>query len=185
MTAALAVTACAGDGANGAALRDGPLQEPSAHAWAYELPVGTVFTDGLETLDLAGSKPATLVDVTLVGDPGLQLVGVSLAGPERPFASIQLIEQFPPQHRDLPSQVLVADALGHQLTPLSVDDMGWQLLLGIKVAEPGRHVRSAVEVTYEVDGDTYIERLPAALAICGSEDGATGQDCDLPPLPES
>ena len=182
----LALTACSGDavGSNpGVTLRDGPLDTPPPHAWAIGQPIGATFTDGLETLEFEGTEPAELVDVRLIGDPDLELVGVALAGPDRTYGSIQLMEGFPPRHKDLEPNVVINDGIGHPMTAQTRHDIGWELLLGIRVSEPGRHVRTAIEVTYTAAGQTYVEQIPAAMAICASRDNHRPRDCAVPPLP--
>jgi hypothetical protein len=171
----LPLTACAG--------RDGPLSTPSPHAWAIGRQLGATFTDGLETLEFGGSEPAELVSVRMVGDRQLELVGVGLAGPGRKYGSIQLMEGFPPRHPDLDPDVVVSDAAGHSMAAQTRSDIGWQLLLGIRVTEPGRHVRTGIEVTYTVAGETYVELIPAALAVCASRADTHPRGCALPDLP--
>lgn len=186
--ALLALTACSGAASStpgGAApLRDGPLQATSAHSWGFRQPVGAAFTDGLETLEFSGSEPAKLVKVRLLGDPALRLLGVALATPDRRYGSQQLFEGFPPRDRSLPRGVLLPDPYGKPLSPQTRFDIGWELLLGIRVDEPGRHVRTGIEVTYTVGAETFVEVIPAALAVCADPDAVKQvNDCELPPLP--
>jgi hypothetical protein len=172
----LPLTACAG--------RDGPLSTPSPHAWTIGRPLGATFTDGLETLEFEGSEPAELMSVRMVGDPALELVGVGLAGPGREYGSIQLMDGFPPRHPHLDPAVIIPDAIGHPLTPQTHYGIGWQLLIGIRVTEPGRHVRTGIEVTYAAAGETYVEVIPAALAVCATRDDNHPRSCPLPDLPD-
>lgn len=181
-----ACTALAGTPAGGAApLRDGPLESTSAHAWAIGKPVGETFTDGLEALEFAGAEPAKLVRVRMLGDEGLELVGVGLATPERRFGSVQLMDGFPPTHRDLTASAVLEDGFGVPLAGSTRAGIGWELLLGIRAREPGRLVRTGIEVTYTVGEETYVEVIPAALAVCASpSNGTPTGDCKMPPLPD-
>ncbi|MDI6911146.1 hypothetical protein [Nocardioides sp.] len=159
---------------------DGPLRSVSEHAWAIGVDPDTTFTDGLETLNFDADGEVELQNVRLLGDSGLELVGVSLADPERTIGSVQYMETYPPRHRDLKGHI-VDDGLGTPLAARTPNDIGWELLLGIRATEPGRHVRTGIEVTYTHDGHTFRETLPALLAVCvGRSIGF--RDCDLPDL---
>lgn len=184
----LTLTACssAASAPGAVELRDGPLQSTSPHAWGIRQPLGATFTDGFETLEFSGDQDAKLVRVRLLGDPALELVGVGLATPDRRFSSVQLMKEFPPRHQDLAAAAVLDDGIGVPMAAKTRFDIGWELLLGIRVNEPGRHVRTGVEVTYTVGNETYVEVIPAALAICA--DPAVEEavnDCKLPPLPET
>jgi hypothetical protein len=55
-------------------------------------------------------------------------------------------------------------------------------LVGVRLAGPGR--KSGIEVTYTVAGETYVELIPAALAVCASRANQHPRDCALPDLPD-
>lgn len=143
-----------------------------------------MFTDGFETLTFSGSADASLVQVRLLGDPALELTGVALAGPARRIGSVQLLSEFPPKDPRLGGRGnLITDAVGYPMRSDTRDDIGWELLLGMRAAEPGRHVRTGIEVTYDVAGERYTEVIPAALAVCAGGADIDLRDCELPDMP--
>lgn len=78
------------------------LETPGGHGWETQQKVGTVFTDGFETLDVV-SEPVQVIDVRFEGgDPGLELIGYEIVPPPRHYATIQLLPGFPPTPRELP-----------------------------------------------------------------------------------
>lgn len=168
-------------GAVGETIRsDGPLRAVPEHAWAIGVNPNTTFTDGFETLVFDTDGEVELQDVRLLGDSALKLVGVSLAAPERTIGSVQYMDTYPPRHPDLNGHI-VKDGLGVPFAATTPKDIGWELLLGIRATEPGRHVRTGIEVTYTYDDHTFRETLPALLAVCVGE-GLELQECDLPDL---
>lgn len=168
-------------GAVGEKIRsDGPLRAVPEHAWAIGVTPNTTFTDGFETLVFDTDGEVELQDVRLLGDSELELVGVSLAAPERTIGSVQYMDTYPPRHRDLNGHI-VENGLGVPFPATTPDDIGWELFLGIRATEAGRHVRTGIEVTYTYDGHTFRETLPALLAVCVGE-GLELQECDLPNL---
>ena len=182
LAALLAVSGCDSlAGAVGERIRaDGPLREVPEHAWTIGREVNVTFTDGFETLVFDTDGEIELEDVRLLGDPDLELVGVSLADPGRTIGSVQFMETYPPRHPDL-NHHIVDGGLHVPLEARTRDDIGWELLLGIRATTPGRHVRTGIEVTYTHDGRTYRETLPALLAVCAGE-GLELRDCELPEL---
>ncbi len=61
----------------------GPMKPHNAHGYVISMHQGKTFTDGFESLELTGDQPAVILDVEIIGDEGLELAGVELAGPER------------------------------------------------------------------------------------------------------
>lgn len=183
--AVAALTSCSAlSGGPDSGLRDGPLRGTTPHAWAIDREVDDVFTDGLESLIFEGSSDAELVEVRMVGDNDLELIGVALGSPDRRFGSTQLMDGFPPRDPTLTDDAIIEDALGHPMTAHTRADIGWELLLGIRATEPGRHVRTGIEVTYTVGGERYVELIPAALAVCAHAAGVSPEgDCELPAIP--
>lgn len=171
ITATAAATGCSAGVTDG-----GPLKSPPAHGWATTQPVGQPFTDGLEILHLSGDTPAVIESVTLVGDSTLKLVGVRLASPNRTIASAQKLP-WPPVSDEMPE---ILPAIGATITPESQNRMGWPLLVGIKVTEPGYHVRNTVRVEYTVAGERYVQELQAQLAVCTSTDMEVDGNCPFP-----
>jgi hypothetical protein len=156
----------------------GPLSNTVAHGWATTMPVGSVFTDGLEVLHLDGHEPAVINSVTMVGDEGIQLVGASLATPERDFGAFQQLKDYPPTNQKLGELI---PAAGASITPFAQDKIGWELLLGIKVVDDGYHVRDGIVIEYTVAGEDYRVFDPAQLVVCTSEAFYSGRKrCPFP-----
>lgn len=164
VTVALGSLGCAGVGA---AERDpdGPMRKVSPHGSATTLPVQTVFTDGLEVLQLKGEEDATIEGVELIDSEGFELLGAKLAPPDREAGAIQIIDSWPPVDRDLDESTLV-EAVGQEVTPIAQDPGGWELLIGLRVVEEGHLLRSGIRVLYEVDGEDYVLDIPAEFTVC-------------------
>jgi hypothetical protein len=152
-----------------------PLTKGPPHGWTTTMPVGSVFTDGLEVLQLGGHEPAVITSISLVGNAGLQLVGASLATPERDVGSIQQLKGYPPRNPHIPR---IIPAVGATITPRAQDHIGWELLLGIKVTREGYLSRDGIVIEYSVAGRDYRTFEPAQLAVCTSSDYYRGhRDC--------
>jgi hypothetical protein len=174
VAAALVAAGCAGQ----PLVDPGPLSNTVAHGWETTMPVGSVFTDGLEVLHLDGHQPAVINSVTMVGDKGIQLVGASLATPERDFGAFQQLKDYPPTNRRLGDLI---PAEGASITPFAQDKIGWELLLGIKVVDDGYHVRDGIIIEYTVAGHDYRVFDPAQLVVCTSEEFYGGhRRCPFP-----
>ncbi|MFC6286146.1 hypothetical protein ACFP3Q_07230 [Nocardioides sp. GCM10027113] len=141
------------------------MSVPDEHGYAITLPAGTTFTDGYEILKLAGDEPAVIEDVTIAGDDGLELVGALLAPPPRLNAAVQLMRSWPPRDEALDEDSFV-EAVGARIEPLSRAPMGYELLLGLRVADEGYLVRESVTVTYRVGETVYEVDFPASIAVC-------------------
>ncbi len=141
---------------------DGPLRMVPEGGYSHSLPVGAEFTDGFWVLRLDGDEPATIDDVRIEASNGLEQLGVMLAAPARPIASVQVDESWPPRHRYLPKRVLV-DAIGAEITPARD---GWELLIGMKAAARGYLQRDGVTVDYTVGDKAYTAYLPISVFIC-------------------
>ncbi len=140
------------------------LLTPGDHGWETQQKVGGVFTDGFETLDVV-SEPVQVIDVRFEGgEPGLELIGYEIVPPPRAYASIQLLPGFPPKSRDLPRARIQPGGVLDDTHP-----QGYQLLLGIKVVQPGRWVRTGVTIHYRSGGGEYVQTLPAELIVCTRE----------------
>jgi hypothetical protein len=155
---------------------EGPLQKPNRHAWAMSVAPGEAFTDGVETLELPGNADGVLHGIELVGDEAIDLVGVKLVKPGRKWASIQSAD-WPIDDPDIkPGEIVPAEDA--TFTPHGKDPQGWELLIGMKVDEPGYFVRKGVVVHYSVGGEDYRQYFPAVLAIC--TDGTPREKCRTP-----
>ena len=160
---ASAATACSADA------EPGPLAppQPNEHAWTTYEPVGHTFTDAMEVLSLSGTRPAVLDSVKMLpgkNRAGLKLVGVRLAGPSR-GGNVQKMP-WPPRDPELVASS-VGPAIGTTIAPASSGvGESWELLLGIKVTQPGYLVRRGIEVDYHVGDQHYSDVIPAWLAVC-------------------
>jgi hypothetical protein len=164
----------------GGTVAGGPLRAPDEHGWAVSRVLGSTFTDGFETLELRGHQDARLVAVTLVGDPAVKLVGVSLVRLHRGLGSIEYMPTYPPHSGDLPQRDVVAGAIGKPITPIGRTGLDWELLLGIRVTALGRHERDGINVVYSVHGQRYQQFLPAKLAVCGTRTPRPLGACRMP-----
>jgi hypothetical protein len=142
-----------------------PLSNANPHGWATTMPVGSVFTDGFEVLHLDGHEPAVIKSVTMVGDPGIELVGASIATTERDIGSIQQLKGYPPSNPHIPR---IIPAAGASITPFAQDEIGWELLLGIKIVDDGYLVRDGIIIEYSVGGEDRRAFDPAQLVVCTS-----------------
>ena len=119
------------------------LETPGGHGWETRQKVGTVFTDGFETLDVV-SEPVQVIDVRFAGgDPGLELIGYEIVPPPRHYATIQLLPGFPPTPRELPK----ARAQPGESLVTDPNGQGYELLLDVKVAQEGRWKSSQLAST--------------------------------------
>lgn len=103
---AAALSGCTATGAG----ETGPVAVPEAGPVSTQTPVfsslsakpGSTFTDGLALFSLRGGKPATVTAVRPDPVEGLELLGVRVAGGNRPMAAIQFTRSWPPVDPDLP-----------------------------------------------------------------------------------
>lgn len=154
----------------------GPMVPGNAHGYGFVTKVGDTFTDGFEILRLGGESEAKIEKVEIEGDAGLKLLGAKVVGPDRSIAAIQYFADWPASDPDLQGATIV-DAKGATITPQSQDSMGWELLVGLEVTEPGHLVRDAVLVTYTVGDQTYRVRLPAEIAVCAGPEYTDKEQC--------
>jgi hypothetical protein len=160
-------------------VQPGPLEKGHQHAWATKAAVGKTFTDGMEVLTFRGQQSAVIKNVEFVGDAGLKLIGVKLAGPDRSIGAIQYIDAWPPRDPQLKVSS-VMPAFGQELKPKGQGS--YELLLGIEVTQKGYLVRKGIKVEYTTaDGKEYTQFIPAVLAVCSSEEWlAKKRNCPLP-----
>ena len=161
----------------------GPLVAPAEHGFAMPKRVGAVFADGVETLELTGTKSAVLKKVEVVGTDGLQVVGVSLVRPGRKVGTIQVVDGWPPKDPDLRPGDVVTHGIGARFTPTRSNplEQSYELLVGLRVAKAGYLVRDGLRVTYSVDGIDYQRYFPAQLVVCTSERHLLGDgSCPIP-----
>jgi len=142
--------------------------------------VGQVFTDGLEMLVVEGDEPITIREVSLTGaDPQLELVDAKVAGEERTL-NFAYDPAFPPAEMDLGP---LSPAEGMVLAPRSQQRTGkdgftdYELLLGIRVTEPGVWKRTGVRILYDVGDRRYVWNSPAELITCTKDYSEDGESC--------
>lgn len=167
-------------------LEGGP---PSARALAIQ--VGGTFTEGWDIVDVTGTRPVRIVDITFPDtDPGLtHLPDPLLAGPDRGPASIQYFPTFPPARWSGIDPSTVEPAIGAVLDPVAdPEGNGWELLLGARPETAGNHWRRGARIHYEVldrqgqpVGGVQALDLESDLYICATIGKPRGSaDCDFP-----
>jgi hypothetical protein len=153
---------------------DGPVAEPPApHGSTYTLPQGTVFTDGLEVVFLEGENPAVIDSVELKGE-GLELIGLSLATPDRPGGVIRRMKGYPPRDPELPPEVIVP-ATGATIEPGK--DNAYEILLGLKVTGQGHLINEGFWLNYTVDGKEFRDWYAYEIAVCTDKSLETQGHC--------
>lgn len=93
------------------------------------------------------------------------------AGENRQVGSIQLTEGFPP---DRPRQLGPLRPLAGAVVEPG-DELGPELLLGLRVVEKGYGERTGIRVYDEHGGADYYVDMPAGLALC--EPGGSTHRC--------
>jgi hypothetical protein len=152
-----------GDPPADGAVKGDALQVRPIHAWVVDYPLGTTFTDGFERLVNTGSAPVTISRVELLGDDvPFEIVGAMYAGEHRKVGSLQLSEGFPPDRPGLLGPVQPLE--GAVVEP--GDELGLELLLGLRVIEEGYAERTGIRVYYEAGSTDYYVDMPAGLALC-------------------
>jgi hypothetical protein len=150
----------------GGPVEGGPLRDVPEHGYSLTVAEGETFTDALESLVVEGDKPAVLDSVELVDAEGLEVVGYQLIGPERKV-NLDWVPGYPPRERD--DEHLDESLIVPGDTPIQPKETnGWELLLGIKVTQPGPLYRGGIRYTYTVDGVQYTKTVPAQLKVCTS-----------------
>lgn len=147
---------------------------PPLHGYTHTLAEGSVFTDGFETLIVEGDETIVIDAVRMVGDQGLVQLGAKIIGPDRRYGSVQMAPGWPPRDPDLASYPSV-DAVGARLEP--GHPAGYELLIGIRIAERGPVSRSGVEIDYSVGDERYTVTFPAEITMCTSTDQQVDGSC--------
>jgi hypothetical protein len=177
--AILGTTGCATQVSSGPGLMSNP--NDNEWAWSTDAEVGETLTDGLEVLKLNGHRKAVIDSVKLVNAPGLRLVGAQLAGADRSIGAIQYLVTWPPQRSPYFDGVKLRPAEGATILPESRYPRGYELLLGIKVTEPGFLQREGVAITYHIGEDQYREVRHGWLGVCTSPTFHKHGTCPAPP----
>lgn len=156
----------------------GPLTPTNVHGWGKDYPVGQVFTDGWEVLNLHGHQNAVIDSVRQVRGPngdGLKMLGLLLADPSRQEGSVGPVASWPPRH--FPHFTESAIVSTKTITPAK---MGWELLIGYKVTKPGYLVRRGIVVNYHIGDQHYRYYDPAWMAICSAPKYVRTHTCPAP-----
>ncbi len=143
----------------------GPLEVPPKHGYMFTLPQGTRFTDSFERLTANGDRPLVLESVELVGGEGLRLLGFKILGPERDTTR-DFFPEYPPALEDVKElgATAILDGPGAVIEP--GNEMGWELLVGIEITQPGPLWRKGLRINYSVDGKKYTAFFPAQIQVC-------------------
>jgi hypothetical protein len=155
----------------------GPMRVGNPAGSSLTAAEGTVFTDGFQQLAMDDGFTGRIDSVELVGDPGVRLLGAMIAPPPRRTALEQIIWSWPPTTAIGFDPSTAVPAEGAEIGSLEDEPMGWELLLGLKVEEPGKHTRRAIRVTYEVGEDLYRVDLPTYLTVCTGPEYETRGRC--------
>lgn len=164
---------------------DGPLEGGVGNEQGQPLDVGQPYTWGSTLLLNEGKKPAVLERVRLLGVTGsLELLAVHTRQvPDERGQGLYFGDTSFPRS-DYPSRPLaeqkvvpVPKTFGPEGSPIE----GLQIILGVKVNEPGVARFGAVEVTYKVGGRRYREVYNDSVYLCAPYDAYTGNgDCPSP-----
>jgi hypothetical protein len=165
-------------GGCGGPVEGGPLRDVPEHGYSLTVAEGETFTDALESLVVTGDEPAVLDAVELVDAEGLEVVGYQLIGPEREI-NLDWVPGYPPRAAD--DEHLDESLIVPGDTPIQPGETaGWELLLGIKVTEPGPLYRAGIRYNYTVDGVQYTRTVPAQLKVCTSPEHLVDGACPPP-----
>lgn len=164
---------------------DGPVTTPRPHGMTLA-PVGlnTEFTYGLEVLFVTGGDDVKIDSVELLrGDEEMSLVDARIADETRPenFAGDTT---YPPTNFAVGKTVEASGAVLHPETEQSEGLAGYQLLLVLRLDEPGAWTREIVRVSYESGGDRYVWESPTQISACTQDYADADGSCPEPPDPD-
>jgi hypothetical protein len=137
--------------------------------------VGDRFSYGFNTVSLAGTRPAVIKNVEVIGlDDGVRFLGARLGGPNRRLGSWQVLHTWPPRHPRTDPRPLA--------TPITPRSLGrtWELFIGLEVTKPGRFLSEGWRITYEVNGRMYRHTIPARVLICTRHEDGSSRTCPAP-----
>ena len=154
LAAAAAAVVAAGTATGWALAEDraDPLTGWDDTGWAINRPVGTEFGNGWLVVTNNSTDPVRLLSVETDHSSGLSLLGTS-AGPTD--AGIEQILPWPP-----------ADSFGPLAGTVLVPGEAAQVVVGYRVAAPGRSTVRHVHVAYESQGQRHRLDLTNTLAVC-------------------
>lgn len=143
-----------------ATLPTGPLQiPPTTTDYGSRSDVGQSHTYGELLLRNAGKEPATLVAASVIEeDPDLELLGILATDPRRLESLIGHAPGYPPSGLE----DLLQPVEGYVVAP--GEDLN--LLLGLRVLNPGAHLVRGIRLEYSVDGTPYAATIPDSFQLC-------------------
>ena len=161
----------------GVAVSEGPIRRTNPHSTALDMfQVGDRFTYGLNRVSIEGTGTATIKEVRVVGlDDGVRFLGARLGGPNRRVGAWQILHTWPPRHPKTDLRPLMTP-----VTSRSVDPIEWELFIGLEITQPGRFLSEGWRITYEVDGRTYRQTIPARILICTRHEDGSPRKCPVP-----
>lgn len=164
---------------------DGPVTTPGPHGMTLPpVELGAEFTYGLEILFVTGNDDVTIDGVELLrGDEEMSLVDARIADETRPvnFAGDTT---YPPTSFAVGNTVEASGAVLHPETQQSEGLAGYQLLLVLRLNEPGAWTREIVRVSYEAGGERYVWESPAQITACTHDYANADGTCPEPPDPD-
>ncbi len=149
----MSLTACAWWSPEGTA-----LMNPVEHGWVTRQEMGSVFSDGMESLEVVRG-PITIKDIRTIGPKGVTQVGFRLQLPTTKSPQVQLSKGFPPALPDL------VEGVGRTIGTSGTKE-SWNVVIGYRVDEDRRWERTGVEVIYEKDGITYHQTFQGTIIVC-------------------
>jgi len=155
----------------------GPLREIPDHGYGgVTVSVGRTFTDGFDILSIEGPETVTIEKVELLDpSPGIELVSAELAGSARSVGGVfQFDASYPPS---APGLGPLVDAAGAELTRASTGMLGYELVLGMRVAAEGRYTRHGYVVLYRANGVEYSRSVVAEVSVCTEHALDENGDC--------
>lgn len=138
------------------------LETPQGHGSVQQFETGTVFTDGMETLEVVDG-PIRVLEIRSIADSdGVTSLGFMLRNRDDGRVIEQRLPGYPPT--EVPEAIA---GEGVQIGGAGVKE-SWWLLIGYSVDTTGRWERTQLDVVYEKDGVKYTQTFPAKLVVCGS-----------------
>lgn len=152
-----------------------PLDGPSPNGFALSRPLGSVLSAGQLIIRNVGDKTLTVKSIQpIVGDKGLTLLGVAIAGTSRPRALTQSVDVWPPDEAIFGR---LQEATGAKIDAGTEESSyGYEVLIGFRVDRPGRSSMKGVRVIYDEDGSEKSVVFPSTLSVCTD---VRADDCAL------
>lgn len=146
----------------------------TAYGWHVSKDVGSIFTDGLNTVTVTSQArgPLRLIAARPLMDDGgaVRVIGIlARVNPDMLPAGFHVggfqdSPGFPPTLNDAAGAVPVEGLI---VRPPKEGEQRWiELQIGYEVVAPGRSARRGVELVYEYEGVQHKAVIPSFLAIC-------------------